>query len=300
MTNLLVVGDGAIGLLLSYFLSSDNKITVLTRKPPNKTRFYNNKEQTSEKINAHFISLDELSTCPKFNTVLFTVKAFQVKHAFEQVKPYLTKQCAVVLSHNGMGNVEELIDELGNHQPLYFLTTSMAAFKIDHFNVKHTGEGQSFIGRCNDAARDNTLAINGIVNAVPRLKITQDIHRLRFEKLLVNIAINPLTALYNIKNGQLRAPQYSCQIMNLLFEGCQIAKAQGLTISLVDALNNAYSVMTLTAENYSSMQQDILHDRPTEIMSICGYISEQGKRYNIKAPNNDKLLGKILAKKSMV
>ena len=47
-----------------------------------------------------------------------------------------------------------------------------------------------------------------------------------------------------------------------------------------------------------SQQQDILHDRPTEIMSICGYISEQGKRYNIKTPNNDKLLGKILAKKA--
>ncbi len=70
--------------------------------------------------------------------------------------------------------------------------------------------------------------------------------------------------------------------------------------NLADALNNAYTVMSLTAENYSSMQQDIANNRPTEIMAICGYISEQGKRYNIKTPTNNELLAKIQAKKSVV
>lgn len=299
MTNILIVGDGAIGLLLSYFLGSKHKVYVLTRKSPNKERFYTSRSQVAEKINAHFISLSELPSYPKFNNVLFTVKSFQVKPAFAQVKSHLSAQCAVVLSHNGMGNVEELIKELNNRQPLYFLTTSMAALKIDHFSVKHTGEGQSFIGGYNEAAHNTALAINRIFDSVPGLNVTQDIHRLRFEKLLVNIAINPLTALYNVKNGQLCAPQYSSQIMNLLFEGCQIAKAQGLTISLVEALNKAYHVMTLTAENHSSMHQDVIHNRPTEIMSICGYISEQGRRYSIKTPQNNELLNKILAKKNV-
>jgi 2-dehydropantoate 2-reductase len=45
------------------------------------------------------------------------------------------------------------------------------------------------------------------------------------------------------------------------------------------------------------MHQDVLHNRQTEIMAICGYISEQGKRHNIATPYNDALLAEILAKK---
>ena len=34
MTNILVVGDGAIGLLFSHFLSAQHNVNVLTRKTP--------------------------------------------------------------------------------------------------------------------------------------------------------------------------------------------------------------------------------------------------------------------------
>ena len=37
------------------------------------------------------------------------------------------------------------------------------------------------------------------------------------EKLLVNIAINPLSALYDIKNGQLRAPYFNSIIFSKIF-----------------------------------------------------------------------------------
>lgn len=300
MTNILVVGDGAIGLLLSRFLSTDNNVYVLTRKSTSHTRFYSNKSQAQQKINARFIVCDELPSLPKFTVVLFTVKAFQVHDAFMQVMPYLTKHCAIVLSHNGMGNVETLLHLLCAQQAFYFLTTSMAGYKSNDYRVHHTGNGKSVIGGCNELGSHNVHVMLTLFKGIPQLSATTRIQQLRFEKLLVNIAINPLTALYNIKNGQLRAPQYALTIMSLLYESKQVANALGLNVTLVDALNNAYHVMTLTAENYSSMQQDIANNRPTEIQAICGYISEQGQRFNIKTPTNDELLAKIKAKKSVV
>ncbi|WP_372760364.1 ketopantoate reductase family protein [Pseudoalteromonas sp.] len=300
MTNILIVGDGAIGLLFSHFLSSQHKVTVLTRKNSKNTRFYSHKNQPSQAINAQFISLEQLPHLAEFDVVLFAVKAFQVADAFAQLKPYLNSRCAIILSHNGMGNVEQLNAELGADQALYFLTTTMAGFKSNHYIVQHTGEGHSILGGCNPLALKNSANMTALLKAIPHLTSTEIIHQLRFKKLLVNIAINPLTALYNIKNGQLRSPIYCTTIMNLLAEACHIAKAQQLDISLVSALNSAYSVMTLTAENYSSMQQDIAHNRTSEIAAICGYISEQGKRYKVKTPYNDMMLMKIEAKKSAV
>ena len=300
MTNILVVGDGAIGLLFSHFLSAQYNVNVLTRKNTNNTRFYSRDGYASKKINAHFVSLNQLSSLGEFDIILFTVKAFQVQSAFEQVKPFLSKHTSVILSHNGMGNVKTLKNQLSNHQALYFLTTTMAGFKSNQYIVQHTGDGQSVIGGCNELALKNAADITDLLKEIPRLTATNNIQQLRFEKLMVNVAINPLSALHNVKNGELRAPQYNSTIINLLTEACNIAKAQNLNITLINALTTAYKVMTLTSENYSSMQQDAAHNRSTEIMAICGYISEQGKLYNIKTPYNDDLLAKIQAKKSVV
>jgi len=299
MANILIVGDGAIGLLLSHFLSASNHVTVLTRKASTNTRFYSRGNNASKKINAQFISLNQLNKNNEFDLVLFTVKAFQVPDAFAQVNPFLPKACSIVLSHNGMGNVDEINDQLNSTQALYFLTTSMAGYKSNQYIVQHTGEGQSVAGGCNSLALQNNKVTEKALKAVPNIKWTDNIHQLRFEKLLVNIAINPLSALNNIKNGELRSPKYNAIIFSALNEACNIAKAQGLDIPLIKALNTAYKIMELTCDNYSSMQQDVAHNRATEIAAICGYICQQGKLYNIKTPYNNELLAKVEAKKSV-
>ena len=298
MANILVVGDGAIGLLFSHFLAKHHAIYILTRKGTVNTRFYSHSNAASEKINATFISQEQLSQTPEFDIVLFTVKAFAVQQAYAQVKPYLGNNTHIILSHNGMGNVEQLNEQLTKQQSLYFLTTSIAGFKSNPNIVQHTGNGQSILGGCNQLAIQNIQQLSAQLHTIPQLIVSNNIEQLRFEKLLVNIAINPLTALYNIKNGQLRAPQFNSSIINLLTEACHIATALKLNIKLIDALERAYKVMSLTAENYSSMHQDVLHNRQTEIMAICGYLSEQGKLHHIATPYNDALLAKILAKKS--
>jgi len=298
MANLLVIGDGAMGLLFSHFLAKHHTVYVLTRKGTINTRFYSHGNNASEKINATFITQQQLAHIAQFDIVLFAVKAFAVQAAFAHVHPYLASNAHIVLSHNGMGNVEQLSTQLKKQQALYFLTTSMAGFKSNPNTVQHTGNGQSVLGGCNALAIENSHKLREQLNAIPQLIISNNIEQLRFEKLLVNIAINPLTAHYNIKNGQLRAPQYNSAIINLLTEGCHVASALKLNIKLIDALERAYKVMSLTAENYSSMQQDVMHNRQTEIMAICGYISEQGKQHHIATPYNDALLAEILAKKS--
>lgn len=299
MANILVIGDGAIGLMLSHFLSKAHNVNVLTRKTTANTRFYCKANQPSQKINAQFITLKQLNELPAFDTVIFAVKAFQVIDAFIHIKPFLSSRCNIVLSHNGMGNVEQLNAELRFEQALYFLTTSMAGFKSNQYIVQHTGEGKNIFGACNTQAHNNYKAMLEQFSPLPQLSYSKNIEQLRFEKLLVNIAINPLSALHNIKNGQLRVPQFSSTIFNLLTEACNIAQALKLNIKLADALSNAYTIMTLTAQNYSSMHQDVIHNRQTEITAICGYISEQGRRLNINTPLNNELLAKIKAKKSV-
>ena len=186
MANLLVVGDGAIGLLLSHFLSAQHDITLLTRKPTLTTRFYQASNGKSHPIKARLINYAELNQSPPFDLVLITVKAFQVQAAFKQIKPYLTKNCQLVISHNGMGNVDELNAQLLDTQGLSFLTTRLAGFKATPYSVNHTGNGESVLGACNAAATEKLNELDHLFSSLPHFSVSDDIHSLRWQKLLVN------------------------------------------------------------------------------------------------------------------
>ena len=110
---------------------------------------------------------------------------------------------------------------------------------------------------------------------------------------MVNIAINPLTALHQVQNGQLLKPNYATQVMNLLNEACFIADKLGIDIPLADALNSAYTVMRQTRSNNSSMAQDLKLGRKTEIEAICGYIVGEAKKLGLDAPYNRTMLEQI-------
>lgn len=292
MANIFIVGDGAIGLLYSYYLAQQHSVTLISKQTQCKPRFYQ-QHHTKQAINCQVINLVQLTASTQIDTVIFAVKAHQVASAFSQLKPFLSTQCQVILSHNGMGNVDELNAELTQKQGLYFLTTRLAGYKNTPFSVLHTGMGDSVLGDCNSSAKVKLPDVKHLLANIPALTTTNNIQQLRFEKLLVNIAINPLSALNNVKNGELRAPKFSRQIMNLLAEACNIAKALGINVDLAQALNSAYQVMAHTQANYSSMHQDFHHQRETEVMAICGYICQQGQKLNIDTPYNGALLTAI-------
>lgn len=292
MANVLVVGDGAIGLLYSHYLAQYHTVTVLAKHAQSTERYYQCNSNPKQKINctvSHFSMLKPAS----IETIIVAVKAHQVLSAFSQVKSFLSHHCNIVLSHNGMGNVDEISAQLNEQQGLFFLTTQQAGFKCAHDTVRHTGKGKSVLGPCNNQALARQTTVLKALNAIPNIQLSNDINTLRWQKLLINVAINPLTALNNIPNGNLRAPHYSRQIMNLLAEACQVAAAEKVAISLPTALAQAYNVMTLTAKNYSSMHQDLAHKRQTEIESICGFLVKKAQHHQLQATENAKLLQKI-------
>lgn len=296
MANILVVGDGAIGLLYSHFLNAEHTITLATRSRNNQTRYtyQAGSEQKAIKVNIVTNERPNKLIKPPFDTIIFAVKAYQLVDAFNQFIPYMANTCNVVLSHNGMSDLSSLQSQLKTEQGLYFLTTRLAGFKNSPTNVIHTGLGESVLGSCNQQATKQKEAVSKQLTAIPELYFSEQIELLRFKKLLINIAINPLSALYNVKNGALRTPYFSGKILNLLNEACNVANALGVKVILSEALQQAYLVMAETQDNYSSMQQDMVHNRQTEIEAMCGFISEQGKLLAIKTPCNDELLYKVL------
>ena len=107
-------------------------------------------------------------------------------------------------------------------------------------------------------------------------------------KGVVNAAINPLTALWRVPNGELlTTPERRGLLVDLVAEAAAVARARGITLPLADPLAHTEHICRVSAANHSSMLQDIEHGRPTEIDSINGVIVCEGRRLGVPMPLNE-------------
>jgi 2-dehydropantoate 2-reductase len=114
-----------------------------------------------------------------------------------------------------------------------------------------------------------------------------DAQSLIWGKLVINAAINPLTALLRVPNGRLLEIPAAHDLMKALAtEVAQVAGAEHIPLPFADPVAAAEDVARRTAPNHSSMLQDILRGAPTEIDAICGAVVRIGQQHRLESPVN--------------
>ncbi|ESP95170.1 ketopantoate reductase family protein [Pseudoalteromonas luteoviolacea] len=295
MSDIYILGCGAVGLLLAEKLSHNHCVTLITRTASKQDFFFINGKQRT-RLNVNLTTLADLNE--KIHTCIVPVKAYQLVSAMEALSPHLSQDANVILSHNGMSDLNHFNSILQPTQALYFLSTSMGGMKPDYNTVIFKGPGLTQLGACNVQARRQVTELYNhyFMQHFEPIELTNDIAEVRWQKLCVNIAINPLTALLECPNGALQTPAYATQVLKLLNEACFVAQCEGVELQLATELARAYKVMALTQHNTSSMAQDIKLKRQTEIDAICGYIATTAKKYGYQATENEILWQQVKRK----
>ncbi|WP_116473772.1 ketopantoate reductase family protein [Zobellella maritima] len=218
----------------------------------------------------------------RLSRLLVTTKAYQVVDALRGLRG-LPTDCPVILLHNGMG-VTDAVRELLPHNPILVGVTSHGAMKESQWQIRHTGKGETWIGPANQAARNYQHLCQPLATAFGHAQWSENIDALQRQKLAINAVINPLTARYDVHNGDLLEPRYLDVLEQLIEEVHQVMRCLGDTETLEQFRRRLHRVMELTATNYSSMHQDLAHGRPTEIDYITGYILGQARQHQLPAP----------------
>jgi 2-dehydropantoate 2-reductase len=132
----------------------------------------------------------------------------------------------------------------------------------------------------------------------------------QYEKLIVNACINPLTAILNCKNGELRhQPVFNRLIMELVDECCWIIKRQ-LKEQVPSDLHHLVEtrfrplrmagvvrhVCSETSQNRSSMLQQVAKQGDTEIDYINGFLVRSGRKHRVGTSRNSMLVELVKAK----
>ncbi|KPL92834.1 2-dehydropantoate 2-reductase [Vibrio splendidus] len=285
--NITIVGPGAIGSLWAIKLSqAGHNVSVWSRS-------------TNSSID---ISLDDQTSIPFSNNnieklsvsdlVIFTVKAWQVEQATTPLLQHLDPDTILMFMHNGMGAVDQIATQIDTH-PVVLATTTQAAFKPSRNNVSHTGIGQTQLGAFNLKGQQCTFLVDVLEHALPVVSWNPEIKTALWTKLAINCAINPLTGLEQIKNGELADKRFEDILSSIVKELTQVMQAEGIVCSFDELEASVKQVIQATAQNNSSMKQDMFYQRKTEIDFINGYLIKTALKHQIDVPVNQKLFAQV-------
>jgi 2-dehydropantoate 2-reductase len=263
---------------------------------------------------------------------LVLVKSWQTTHTAHQLSGCLADDGLAVTLQNGLGNREALQEVLGESRVSLGVTT-LGATLVGPGIVQPGGDGKivlakqpsnknviagepnrdnlsntshkigkagllRFARNDNDAAHTRIAALaNILTRAGFQVEFSDQPEALLWGKLVINAAINPITALLNVPNGEILASQAARQVMAAAAkEAAEVARARGIRLPFGNPVEEAEKVARQTATNRSSMLQDILRGAPTEIEAICGAIVREGEVLGIPTPINWTLFNLIKAK----
>jgi 2-dehydropantoate 2-reductase len=285
--NILIVGTGALASLFAARLAQAGyQITMLGTWREgldvireNGVRFVDS-EGYERQFNVR--AINNTRDCVGVKHALVLVKAWQTERAAKQLKGCLAEDGLAVTLQNGLGNRETLIQSLGLDRVAFGVTTTGATL-LGPGLVKAGGEGPISFER--------NQALGPLVSALRsanfNVQIVDDALSLMWGKLVINSAINPLTALLRVKNGELLERPSAREMMGALArETAQVAIAEGIKLPFSDPIAATEDVARKTAANHSSMLQDVLRGASTEIDAICGAVVKIAQEHAIPAPAN--------------
>lgn len=287
MNSILIVGTGALASLFAARLAQvGHSVTMLGTWQEGLRAIRTNGVQfiDSNGVEKQFNvdAIDNPQDCVGVNYALVLVKAWQTERAAKQLKGCLAEDGLAVTLQNGLGNRETLIRSLGADHVALGVTTTGATL-LGPGRVKAGGEGRISIERHPLLGPFEAA----LTSAKFDVHVVEDALSLIWGKLVINSAINPLTALLRVKNGDLLERPSAREMMGMLArETAQVAKAEKIDLPFDDPVAAVEEVARKTAANQSSMLQDVVRGAPTEIDAICGAVVKAAQKHNIPTPAN--------------
>jgi len=296
MIELLIVGTGAMALLFGSRLAGAGvKVSFLGSWKEGITAIKDNGIRVAgpegERVYPARVFSDP-AEIPQIQMALILVKSWQTERAAVQLAQVLSREGLVLTLQNGLGNLEILSDILGLDRVAQGVTTSGATL-LEPGLVRMGGEGLISIQEHPRLPAMLEL-FQGAGLSVQQLP---DLTSLVWGKLVINVAINPLTALLGVRNGLLLESKSARQVMGQAAdEAAEVARAMGIELNFSDPLQASEAVAEATADNKSSMLQDINRGAPTEIDVLCGAVTRLGRKYQVETPTNQLLWSLVKAR----
>jgi 2-dehydropantoate 2-reductase len=300
-----ILGNGAIGHLLACRLAQNNiPATLLSRTKPPTTKAEVSYQFNGE-VSKHLLNVQSVADFKAVDHLVLAVKAQQVETAINDIKAALKPTSEIFLLQNGMGTLEkvtELLSDLIDPKQIYVGTNTHGVYLSKNssgmIQVVHAGFGNIVIGSNYLVTQKHHQpdSIHDLKELALGVAWVEDIEHRLWLKLAINAAINPLTAIQHCLNGELlHTKELKQHVETLCNESSNLFNKIGIEIQPEQLICEVFDVIIKTANNQSSMLQDVVSGKRTEIEAITGYLLRKSKELNVPMPEHKKLYERIIS-----
>lgn len=282
-----VLGAGAIGSSYGALLSRKNNVTLVGRK--NHVEAINkNGLEISGDIQERFSVKAEtkIKKIPSDALVLLTTKAHDSAKAVTEIKGLLKNNIVILILQNGLGNQELVKGIVGDRiEVLRGLVMIGAEFsgpgKITFWNGETVLEQTETGMRIAELFNESGL----------KTRVSNEFEGKLWSKLVVNCVVNPLTAILRVRDNEIMVDALKRVRHGIIDECVKVGSAEGIVFEA--DLKESLDKEILRYTNFSSMCQDLMNGKKTEIDFLNGKMVELGRKHQISTPINETLVSLI-------
>lgn len=295
-----VIGAGAMGCYFGGKFAKKNDVIFLDAFEPQINSInengvtieeYSGKTENYKNVTAY--KSGEYKSV--FDLIIILVKSTATNTALEANKHLFGEETIVLTMQNGAGN-DRKIAQYVKKENIIIGTTTNNCTNLGNATTRHNGPGYTTIG----SNYDNKEVLDKICNLFKDINeeviVSDDIQRVIWTKLFVNLSINTFTALIQTPIGYMIKNEHAWNFAKrLIYEAVEVAEADGTYFDRREALEMVHNVCVQAGNGYSSMYQDRMHKVKMEIDAINGAIVEQAKLYGVPTPYNSLIVDLIHA-----
>ena len=282
-----VLGAGAVGSSYGALLSRKNDVTLVGRK--NHVEAINTKGlEISGDIKERFsVKADtKIKKIPSDTLILLTTKAHDSAKALTTIRNLLKNNTVILILQNGLGNTEAVKRVVGDKiEVLRGLVMMGAEFsgpgKITFWNGETVLEQTESDERIAELFNKDGL----------KTRVSNEFERELWSKLIVNCVVNSLTAILRVRDNETAVDALKGVRHGIIEECVEVGRAEGIVLE--SNLKESVDKKILQYTNFSSMYQDLMKKKKTEIDFLNGKIVELGRKHHIATPINETLVSLI-------
>ena len=296
----LVMGSGAVGGYFGaklaragedvYFVSRGPHLEAMRRSGLR----INSPTQGDFTVSTRTGTTTEAVQAGPYDLVLFATKSYDTEAAAAQILPALGPGTVVLCLQNGIDNEAVLGKVLGAGRVMGGVAYIEAAL-VEPGVIRHSAAGRVIVGELNGSLTPRAQAVHDLFarGGIP-CELSPDIAVAKWEKLLFNCALNPMTALARQGIASIVAiPEGLDTCRRVMEEVRDVARAAGVALP-EDTVQRLLRFAT-GADMHSSMEYDLLHGRPLELEALNGVVLRLGRRQGVQTPVNEALYALLKA-----
>ncbi|MBI3490888.1 MAG: 2-dehydropantoate 2-reductase [Acidobacteria bacterium] len=281
MLQIVVFGAGAIGSVYGAKLSSAHDVTLVAREAHAREISTNGLRIAGVEDGTYAVhAVTALSAIAPDTLVIFATKVSDSEVAARSLAPLVRPDTVILCVQNGLYSEDVVKAVVGDrcrvlraitHVGAIFRTPGVVELKVRSYTAIENSPVSAAIA--------DALTACGLDG-----RVTDRIKEEMWRKLVVNCVINPINAITRTEVGAI-ADERLTPLKRLIVDECvSVARRDGVALEgdLVAAIDAQYGA----SRNLSSMQQDLLKGRRTEIDFLNGAVVRLGERYGIACPVN--------------